>query len=66
VLEDGKDGFLIQNPGDPEEIAEKVLLFFSKDKQAIGEKAREKSLSLDLDVVTQRMIRIYEEFRKSQ
>jgi UDP-glucose:(heptosyl)LPS alpha-1,3-glucosyltransferase len=66
VLEDGKDGFLIQNPGDPEEIAEKVLLFFSKDKQALGEKAREKSLSLDLEVVTQRMLRIYEEFRKSQ
>ena len=64
-IEDGKNGFVVQDPLNAAEIGRKVLDFFaSPDKAGIGERARKAVLSLDLDSVVQRMLRIYEEIRK--
>lgn len=61
---DEQNGFLVQDPMNPEEIAGKVLAFISSEKDLLREKARHTSLPLDLDSVLSRMIHLYEEFRR--
>jgi UDP-glucose:(heptosyl)LPS alpha-1,3-glucosyltransferase len=65
LIEDGKNGFVVRDPLNASEIGQRILNFFyAADKAAIGERARKTVLSLDLDSVVQRMLRIYEEIRK--
>ncbi len=65
LILDQQNGFLIQDPMDPGEISEKVLAFFaSPEKTSLREKARNTSLALDLDSILNRMINLYEEFRR--
>ena len=65
LIYDRQNGFLVQDPLNPEEIAEKVLAFcMSSEKHLLREKARNTSLPLDLDSVLNRMIHLYEEFRR--
>jgi UDP-glucose:(heptosyl)LPS alpha-1,3-glucosyltransferase len=65
LIYDQQNGFLVQDPLNPEEIAEKVLAFYmSSEKHLLREKARNTSLPLDLDSVLNRMIHLYEEFRR--
>jgi UDP-glucose:(heptosyl)LPS alpha-1,3-glucosyltransferase len=65
LIEDRKNGFVVQDPTDGREIGKKVLdFFFSPEKAVLGERARKTALPLDLDFVLQRMIHIYETIRK--
>ena len=67
LIEDGKNGFLIRNPGDHAEIAEKVLAFYhSRAGLFFGEKTRKASLLLDFDFAVQRMLHIYEEIENKE
>lgn len=65
LIEDGKNGFVVQDPLDASEIGRRILDFFSSgDKTGIGGRARKTVLPLDLDSVVQRMLRIYEGIKK--
>jgi len=65
LIHDGENGFVVRDPMNSTEVGQKVLeFFFSPEKAAIGESARKTALSLDLDSVLNRMVHIYEEFRK--
>jgi UDP-glucose:(heptosyl)LPS alpha-1,3-glucosyltransferase len=65
LILDRKNGFLLQDPLDAGEIADKIISFFlSSEKAAIGERARSTSLPLDLDSSLNRMLDLYEEFRR--
>jgi UDP-glucose:(heptosyl)LPS alpha-1,3-glucosyltransferase len=65
LILDRQNGFLIQDPQDAEEIAGKIISFFlSSEKKAVGERARGASLPLDLDSGLNRMLQLYEEFRR--
>ena len=65
LIQDGGNGFIVRDPMNSTEIGQKVLdFFFSPEKAAMGEIARKTALSLDLDSVLNRMVHIYEEFRK--
>lgn len=64
IIEDGQNGFLVQAPGNPLELSEKVSSFYhSADKISLGEKARNASCRLDIDSTIHRMIRIFKEIR---
>ena len=65
LIQDRENGFIVRDPMDSIEIGQKVLNFFlSPEKAAIGESARRAALSLGLNSVLNRMVQIYEEFRK--
>lgn len=65
LIEDGRNGLVVQDPLDALGIGRRVLdFFFSADKAGIGDRARKTVLSLDLDSVVQRMLQTYEEIRK--
>lgn len=65
IIAEGENGFLLQDPTDAGEIAEKILLFArGNGKNGLREKARAMSLPLDMDSALARMVRIHEEFRR--
>ena len=65
LIQDRKNGFIVQDPMSAGEIGQGVLdFFFSPGKGAMGEGARQTALSLDLNVILNRMVQIYEAFRK--
>ena len=65
LIQDGGNGFVVRDPMNSTEIGQKVMdFFFSAGKAAIGESARKTALALNLDSVLNRMVQIYEEFRK--
>jgi UDP-glucose:(heptosyl)LPS alpha-1,3-glucosyltransferase len=60
LIREGQNGFLIEDPVDSQEIAEKIINYFAcAEKGAFREKARDTSLPLNLDSVLNRMLDIY-------
>jgi UDP-glucose:(heptosyl)LPS alpha-1,3-glucosyltransferase len=67
LIEDQKNGFIIEDPKSESEIAARASAFYrSPVRVSFGEKAREASLSLDFAAATQRMLDIYETIRKKE
>lgn len=66
IIEDGKDGFVINAPLEIDAIAEKIkLLLNSKMRNEMGNMAREKSKKLTWDRMTEETLRVYDEIRAS-
>jgi UDP-glucose:(heptosyl)LPS alpha-1,3-glucosyltransferase len=65
VIEGGKDGVLLSNPRNPEEVAYKVRLLAedSSLRRKIGMDAREKVVGYSWDICTQKVLQVYEEVR---
>lgn len=60
MITDHENGFLIEGPWNPEEIADQVSRFRSlRDRRSLSAKARESVLRLDLDSVCKRMLEMY-------
>jgi UDP-glucose:(heptosyl)LPS alpha-1,3-glucosyltransferase len=65
LIQDRKNGFIVQDPLSASEIGQGVVdFFFSPAKGAMGEGARQTALSLDLNAVLNRMVQIYEAFKE--
>ncbi len=61
LLVEGQNGFVIEDPLDSREIAEKILAFhFSAEKEKMKERARETAVPLGLDSAVSRMVHLYE------
>ena len=64
-ITDGENGYLIQDPTQSQEMAEKILSFYHSPKRvAIGKKARESATRLDLGSVLERMLTVYDNLGK--
>ncbi len=62
LIEEGQNGFVIEDPLDPHGIAGAALSFFrSSEKPFIGKRARDACANLDMETVVKRMIAVYEE-----
>ena len=60
MITDHENGFLIEGPWNPEEIADQVSRFRSlRDRRSLSAKAGESVLPLDLDSVCKRMLEMY-------
>jgi UDP-glucose:(heptosyl)LPS alpha-1,3-glucosyltransferase len=65
LIESKKGGFLLEDPQNHLEIAEKVLGFFhSPSRITLGEEARKTSEGLDFDSAIRRLLPIYEAIKK--
>ncbi|MCD6478161.1 MAG: glycosyltransferase family 4 protein [Candidatus Aenigmarchaeota archaeon] len=63
LIREGKDGFLLNNPKDPIEIAEKAKKALKK-KRTFGENARERAKEFTWDKVSKRYLNVLEEVGK--
>jgi len=65
VIEDGKDGLLVSDPRNPEEVAEKVQLLVEEPslRTRIGKQAREKVMGYSWDICVQKVLKVYEDVR---
>jgi len=62
---DGENGFQIQDPLQSREIDEKILsVCKTAERTTMGKKARESVSRLDLGLVTERMLAVYDNLRK--
>ncbi len=62
LIEEGENGFVIEDPLDPQGIAAAALSFFrSSGKCFFGKRAREACANLGMETVVKRMMAIYEE-----
>ncbi len=62
LVREGENGWLLDNPLDPQEIAARITSFFrSNDRNGWRERARRMVLSLDLDSAVERMVKLHEE-----
>jgi len=62
IIEDGKDGFWIENPKNPSEIAESLNRLIEDDnlRNQMGRKAREKAEKHSWEVVAKQMMNVFE------
>jgi UDP-glucose:(heptosyl)LPS alpha-1,3-glucosyltransferase len=68
VIEDGKDGLLLSEPQNPEEVAHKIrrLVEDSPFRTKIGMQAREKVAGYSWDTCARKVLEVYEEVRHSK
>jgi UDP-glucose:(heptosyl)LPS alpha-1,3-glucosyltransferase len=68
VIDDGKDGLLLSEPQNPEEVARKIqqLAEDSPLRTKVGMQAREKVAGYSWDSCTQKVLKVYEEVRHSK
>ncbi|MFZ3064937.1 MAG: glycosyltransferase family 4 protein [Nitrospirota bacterium] len=66
IIEDGKDGFVINTPSEIDAIAEKIrALLNSKMRNEMGNMAREKSKGFTWDRMAEETLKVYDEIRAS-
>jgi UDP-glucose:(heptosyl)LPS alpha-1,3-glucosyltransferase len=63
LIEDGKDGLLLENPKDPEEIAKKINYLLEDDslRKRIGRNARKKAEKYPWSRTAEEMLKVFEE-----
>lgn len=66
LIEDGKDGFLLENPTDYKELAEKLnyLLEKERDRKLMGKNARRKAEKHSWKETAEGMLKVFEEVTK--
>jgi UDP-glucose:(heptosyl)LPS alpha-1,3-glucosyltransferase len=66
LIEDGKDGLLLENPKNPKEIAEKLNYLLSNDAllKKIGKNARKKAEKHPWERTAEEMLKVFEEVAK--
>jgi UDP-glucose:(heptosyl)LPS alpha-1,3-glucosyltransferase len=67
LIEDGKDGLLVENPKNPEEIAEKINYLLENDslRKRIGRNARKKAEKYPWSRTAEEMLKVFEEVAKN-
>jgi UDP-glucose:(heptosyl)LPS alpha-1,3-glucosyltransferase len=65
LIEDGKDGLLLENPKNPKEIAEKInYLLEENELKRIGRNARKKAEKYPWKKTAEEMLKVFEEVAK--
>jgi UDP-glucose:(heptosyl)LPS alpha-1,3-glucosyltransferase len=66
LIEDGKDGILLKNPKNSEEIAEKInyLIRNANLRKKIARNARKKAEKYPWSLTAEKMLKVFEEVRR--
>lgn len=66
IIEDGKDGFVINAPFEIDALTEKIRALLSPElRKEAGDKARKKAMNLTWDRMTEETLKVYDEIRAS-
>lgn len=64
IIEDGKDGFIINTPLEIDALTEKIRALLSPElRKEAGDKARKKAMNLTWDRMTEETLKVYDEIR---